>query len=116
VERRCAAEVTPQGAHLQVQAYGDLGSMRWVQNTALLGPADDAVICDVAFGACMHATLNPENTLCMHACCSLAGKPCPFNLHDDAMPPIPHPPRKVGLHPNALVAGAVRGNLLLAAQ
>ncbi|EIE19942.1 hypothetical protein COCSUDRAFT_58179 [Coccomyxa subellipsoidea C-169] len=41
----------PQGAHLQVQTYGDLNSMRWVQNLPLPSSADGYVVCDVDYGA-----------------------------------------------------------------
>lgn len=41
----------PQGAHLQVQTYGDLNSMRWVQNLPLVSSADSYVVCDVDYGA-----------------------------------------------------------------
>lgn len=41
-------EELPNGAHMEVGAYGDLDSMRWVQN----GPwAPDTVEVNVAFGA-----------------------------------------------------------------
>jgi fatty acid synthase len=41
----------PQGAHLQVQTYGDLNSMRWVQNLPLPSAVDGYVVCDVDYGA-----------------------------------------------------------------
>ncbi|KAK9916399.1 hypothetical protein WJX75_002178 [Coccomyxa subellipsoidea] len=51
VDSLSARTGAPQGAHLQVQTYGDLNSMRWVQNLPLPSAVDGYVVCDVDYGA-----------------------------------------------------------------
>lgn len=51
MDELAAAAGFPQGAHLQVQTYGDLNSMRWVQNLPLPSAAKGYVVCEVDYGA-----------------------------------------------------------------